>query len=103
MVPREPLAGLLSRVRVLPPGRQAEAHRKRGGRDENATGCGGSKMMHEDSGTWQGTRRERGTLPSPLGNGDVVPAAIVQQRTLAALVDRFAVIVADVEAHAASA
>lgn len=37
-------------------------------------------------------------LPSPLKDGEIVPAATVQQGTLAALADRFAVIVPGVEA-----
>jgi nicotinamidase-related amidase len=41
-------------------------------------------------------------LPDPLANGDVIPAAVVQQGTLAALADRFAIIVPDVEALASS-
>ncbi|WP_046865738.1 cysteine hydrolase family protein [Microvirga massiliensis] len=37
-------------------------------------------------------------LPDPLGTGGSVPAHIVQQAALAALADRFAIIVPDVEA-----
>lgn len=39
-------------------------------------------------------------LPSPLGGGDIVPAEVVQQGTLAALADRFAIVMPDAEALA---
>ena len=39
-------------------------------------------------------------LPSPLRNGDIVASEVVQQGTLAALADRFAVVVPDAEALA---
>jgi len=39
-------------------------------------------------------------LPSPLGSGGIVTAEVVQQGTLAALADRFAIVMPDVEALA---
>jgi nicotinamidase-related amidase len=39
-------------------------------------------------------------LPSSLGGGDIVPAEVVQQGTLAALADRFAIVVSDAGALA---
>ncbi|MFC4171267.1 cysteine hydrolase family protein [Microvirga sp. GCM10011540] len=39
-------------------------------------------------------------LPSPLGSGEIVSAEVVQQGTLAALADRFAIVMPDAEALA---